>query len=79
MELLTPTDKFTVLSPQVTSHLDSGGAIEKVVSHEIRSMEDHTLSVAVSYIHQTGEEALIRKTFRLSVSPQIQMLLTYKL
>ena len=57
-----------LLSPFPIQQIDSGGSIEKVVTHEVHELEVHSLVVSVSYTHSTGEDAVMKRSFRIPVS-----------
>ena len=75
MELSTQNQRYVLLSPFPIQQIDSGGSIEKVVSHEVHELEVHSLVVSVSYTHSTGEDTVMKRSFRIPVSSYVFMCL----
>ncbi|CAI8028283.1 Trafficking protein particle complex subunit 13 [Geodia barretti] len=65
VELLTPSHRHLLLSEPPLPQLDPSACEERIISHEVKELGEHSLICTASYmVFATGEEMLLRKFFK---------------
>ena len=69
VDLLTPSQRVTLLTTSSIPQIDGGACEERIITHEVKELGEHSLVCSANYtVHSTGEELFLRKFFKFNVS-----------
>lgn len=74
VELLTPSQRVSLLSDCLIPTLDEGGCEDRIISHEVKELGEHSLICSATYtVHTSGEELFLRKFFKFNVAKPLDV------
>ncbi len=65
---MTPSQRLNLLTTPTIGHIDGGACEERIITHEVKELGEHSLVCSANYTVQTsGEELYLRKFFKFNV------------
>ncbi len=79
VELMTPSQRLGLLTTPSIPQIDGSGCEERIITHEVKELGEHSLICSASYtVVSSGEELHLRKYFKFSVRRILNMPVYHK-
>lgn len=66
---MTPSQRLSLLTTPTIAQIEGGGCEERIITHEVKELGEHSLICSASYtVPNSTEELYLRKFFKFNVS-----------
>lgn len=65
---MTPSQRLNLLTTPTIGQIDGGACEERIITHEVKELGEHSLVCSANYtVTTSGEELYLRKFFKFNV------------